>query len=225
MIKLETGDFMTRREIIKSMIMDFETDGGFSIVCDVEFDSMAGEFWEKIKYKLDSFLQPPVDNLFPKKDDFILVISRSGKSDGIIDRVKSSLKAKVKIYAICGDFRSPLSLLSDNVIVLEDNEFFTDNVLQILDEVYENVSGDSIVSGRKKSQVLDETAFFNPMMGAIVKLKVGVGDEVKKGDVLYVIEAMKMEMDVQSDRDGVISEIHIEAGDAVEYRDVVMNFE
>ena len=78
---------------------------------------------------------------------------------------------------------------------------------------------------RKKSPVLDETAFLNPMKGMIIKLKVNVGDSIKKGDVLYVIEAMKMELDVKSDRDGVISRISVEKGDFVEYRDAVMNFE
>ncbi len=57
------------------------------------------------------------------------------------------------------------------------------------------------------------------------EVKVNVGDEVREGDVFYVIEAMKMELDIKSDRDGAISEIHLKDGDAVEHMDIVMNFE
>ncbi|MDO4903023.1 MAG: acetyl-CoA carboxylase biotin carboxyl carrier protein [Limosilactobacillus sp.] len=46
---------------------------------------------------------------------------------------------------------------------------------------------------------------------------VKVGDKVQKGDVVCVIEAMKMLTEVKSDRDGVIKEINVENGDLVEF--------
>ena len=46
---------------------------------------------------------------------------------------------------------------------------------------------------------------------------VQVGSKVKKGDVLCIIEAMKLMNDIESDFDGKIVEIYVENGDAVEY--------
>ncbi len=216
---------MAHRKLIENMLIDFDANNDFSIVCDDEFKIIADEFWKKMICKRNSLHQHPENNSSGKKDDFMIVISRRGRASHIIDVVKSAMKEKVKVYAICCDFRSPLALLSENAIVLDDDEFFRDEVLQILDLIYEKISDNRTVGDRKKSPVLDETAFLNPMKGMIIKLKVNVGDSIKKGDVLYVIEAMKMELDVKSDRDGVISRISVEKGDFVEYRDAVMNFE
>lgn len=47
---------------------------------------------------------------------------------------------------------------------------------------------------------------------------VRVGDSVKKGDVLCIIEAMKMFNDVKADRDGVIDRILVSEGELVEYK-------
>ena len=46
---------------------------------------------------------------------------------------------------------------------------------------------------------------------------VNVGDTVKKGQVVAIVEAMKLMNDIESDFDGKIVEIYVENGDAVEY--------
>ena len=51
---------------------------------------------------------------------------------------------------------------------------------------------------------------------------VNVGDKVTKGSTICVIEAMKMENDIQSEVDGVVKEIFIEPGDAVSAGDTLM---
>ena len=51
---------------------------------------------------------------------------------------------------------------------------------------------------------------------------VTVGKEVKKGDVLFIIESMKLMNEVQSDFDGVVTQIFLKDGDAVEYGQPVM---
>jgi pyruvate carboxylase subunit B len=63
------------------------------------------------------------------------------------------------------------------------------------------------------------------MQGMIVKLKVKVGDNVNEGDVVAVLEAMKMENDVKSDKTGQITQIYINEGDTVEKGDVLMKIE
>jgi biotin carboxyl carrier protein len=54
-----------------------------------------------------------------------------------------------------------------------------------------------------------------PLPGLIIDIKVAPGDKVKPGDVLVVIETMKMENNVVSPRVGTIKEISIKKGDTV----------
>ncbi|MEX1307301.1 MAG: biotin/lipoyl-containing protein [Eubacteriales bacterium] len=53
---------------------------------------------------------------------------------------------------------------------------------------------------------------------------VSVGDSVKKGDTLCILEAMKMMNEVKSDRDGVIQEILVTDGNPVEEKDILFVF-
>lgn len=55
----------------------------------------------------------------------------------------------------------------------------------------------------------------SPIQGTVVNVKVKVGDKVKKGDVVVVVEAMKLENDVVSTFDGVVSEILVSKGQTV----------
>ena len=63
------------------------------------------------------------------------------------------------------------------------------------------------------------------IQGMVIKLNVNVGDKVTKGSTICVIEAMKMENDIQSEVDGVVKEIFIEPGDAVSIGDTLMVIE
>lgn len=54
-----------------------------------------------------------------------------------------------------------------------------------------------------------------PMPGTIVKVNVKVGDAVKKGDVLCVLEAMKMENDIMAPADGVVASVETSQGASV----------
>ena len=56
----------------------------------------------------------------------------------------------------------------------------------------------------------------------VIKLSVNVGDKVTKGSTICVIEAMKMENDIQSEVDGEVMEIFVEPGDAVSAGDTLM---
>lgn len=55
-----------------------------------------------------------------------------------------------------------------------------------------------------------------PMPGKILSVKTSVGQAVKKGDVLLVLEAMKMENEVVAPEDGTVASIDVAAGDSVE---------
>lgn len=55
-----------------------------------------------------------------------------------------------------------------------------------------------------------------PMPGKILGVKVSVGQAVKKGDVLVILEAMKMENEIVAPSDGTVASINVSNGDAVE---------
>lgn len=60
-----------------------------------------------------------------------------------------------------------------------------------------------------------------PMPGKILNVKANVGASVKKGDVVLILEAMKMENEVVAPEDGTIASINVAAGDSVEAGDTL----
>ena len=63
-----------------------------------------------------------------------------------------------------------------------------------------------------------------PMPGLILDLKVKAGDEVKKGDVVLILEAMKMENIIKSPGDGVVKEVKVNLKQSVEKNQVLIQF-
>ena len=64
-----------------------------------------------------------------------------------------------------------------------------------------------------------------PLPGNIFKILVKEGDVIKKGDVLLIMEAMKMENNVMAEKDGVIKTLRVKVGDNVLQNDVLVEFE
>ncbi len=54
-----------------------------------------------------------------------------------------------------------------------------------------------------------------PMPGTINAVKVASGQQVKKGDVLFILEAMKMENEIYADKDGKIGQVFVQKGASV----------
>lgn len=63
-----------------------------------------------------------------------------------------------------------------------------------------------------------------PMPGTILKVNFKAGDAVKRGDVLCVLEAMKMENDIKAAEDGVVSAVHVSQGATVNTGDALISF-
>ena len=64
-----------------------------------------------------------------------------------------------------------------------------------------------------------------PLPGSIFKLNVAVGDTIKKDDTLLIMEAMKMENNILSEKDGVVKSIKVAVGDTVLQEDLLMELE
>jgi biotin carboxyl carrier protein len=62
-----------------------------------------------------------------------------------------------------------------------------------------------------------------PMPGLVISLEVSEGQIVKKGELLIILESMKMQNELKSPRDGVISRIRIQPGQSVEQRQTLLS--
>ncbi len=78
------------------------------------------------------------------------------------------------------------------------------------------------MSSTKSAKLNDLKA---PMPGLIYEMKVQVGDEVKKGDILLILVAMKMENAIKATGDGIVKSIKIKTGETVEKNHIIMEFE
>ena len=104
-----------------------------------------------------------------------------------------------------------MTLVIDGVQITFDKHSKLDKI------VYKNSGtesgGDSQVSLRSQ------------IPGRIVSINTNIGDNVKKGDVLCVLESMKMQVSIKSHKDGIIKSIKIKQGSSVAKNDVLMEIE
>jgi biotin carboxyl carrier protein len=77
------------------------------------------------------------------------------------------------------------------------------------------------LSGAASEQ--DEFHLKAPMPGMVVSVPVEVGQAVKKGDVLLILESMKMQNELRSPRDGSVGRVRVTAGDRVEKKDTLLS--
>lgn len=62
-----------------------------------------------------------------------------------------------------------------------------------------------------------------PMPGTVLSLKVAAGQAVRRGDVLLILEAMKMENEISSPADGTVAAIRVQAGSTVNTGDPMVD--
>lgn len=90
----------------------------------------------------------------------------------------------------------------------------TDHIDRILDKLGMNVAASNLIKEIKA-----------PMPGSILNIIAKAGEEVKQGDQLLVLEAMKMENVIKSPGDGIVSKIHVAEKENVEKNQVLISFE
>ena len=97
-------------------------------------------------------------------------------------------------------------------------------IVETLDEVEVSGASNSAKNGGKKKAANSSTGRPRPthagcvttaMPGTIVAIKVKIGDKVKAGDGVVVIEAMKMENEIQAAANGTVVAVHVSKGDTV----------
>ncbi len=134
-----------------------------------------------------------------------------------------------------------LSLENNNFHIIKDNQSYRATVVSINHEektMLISVNGNDYEIGIKDKYDLllqqmgisaKSSAKINnfkaPMPGLIREIMAAAGAEVSKGDILLILEAMKMENALKSPRDGKIKKVNITVGNAVEKGQILIEFE
>jgi len=89
-----------------------------------------------------------------------------------------------------------------------------------------NVSAISVraASGASLSEESSELEVLAPMPGSIVSVEVESGSHVVVGQDLCILDAMKMNNRIRAQREGVISQVHVQPGDQVQHGDRLVTF-
>jgi len=74
-------------------------------------------------------------------------------------------------------------------------------------------------------KVAGEEVITSPMPGTVISIKVNVGDQVKVGDVLLILESMKIQNEIPAPREGRIKDIHVSEGQYVRRREPLIAIE
>ena len=125
--------------------------------------------------------------------------------------------------------------------LLKDNRSFTAEIFKpdFLNRTYEIKINSNIYSVKINNdldQLIDEMGLSlgsshqvndikAPMPGLILEVNVKEGDEVKEGDYLLVLEAMKMENTLTAPRDGVVKSVRVSKSDTVEKNELLIEME
>ncbi len=85
----------------------------------------------------------------------------------------------------------------------------------------DEVAGKVQVEPEKEEKIVSQgdNVILAPIAGKVLEVKVNVGDLVKKGQTVAIIEAMKLENEIQSAFDGQVSAVNIKKGDDVKNKD------
>jgi pyruvate carboxylase len=82
----------------------------------------------------------------------------------------------------------------------------------------------SQIAQQKKAEDGNENHVGSPMPGTIASVAVKAGSKVNPGDVLFTIEAMKMETAIHADRKGEVAVVHVQPGAGVDAKDLLLEF-
>jgi biotin carboxyl carrier protein len=153
-------------------------------------------------------------------------ITMDGNSSGTIDGKEFSwdvIEVKDGSFHVIKNNRSytveviKAEINEKNFLVSVNGNKYQLNVKDKFDELLKSLGLDNL-----KSKKVNEIKA--PMPGLVLDIRVSEGTEVKKGDPILVLEAMKMENILKSPTDGTVKAINVKKGIAVEKNQVLISF-
>jgi acetyl-CoA carboxylase biotin carboxylase subunit len=176
-------------------------------------DAVSDNIWSKIGYWRDL----TKINIDFEGKDYLIFIHKQKENDFEIEieevkylvHLKSSSNGKYDLSINDEDYITYVSKeVKGNAFITVDGSIFHAIRKDILIK-------EDIFSGAGGMMGEDSNNVFSPMPGKVIKINVNEGDEVKKGQNIIVVEAMKMENHIMSTKDGKVLKINVAVGDMV----------
>ncbi len=148
-----------------------------------------------------------------KSDDFKTVLLNEESVKVQIDRISEyvyKLNLGNKIYTI-----TTSKITNEKRAFLINGHYFEGSIRTSLEEMANELS-------KSLSAEKNDKSVKSPMPGLILKINKNVGDVVKAGDSLLLLEAMKMENDLKASTSGIVKEILVSVGDSVEKNETLI---
>ncbi|HYA82268.1 MAG TPA: biotin/lipoyl-containing protein [Candidatus Bathyarchaeia archaeon] len=114
--------------------------------------------------------------------------------------------------------------LSEDEIIIEGNTFYIDFV-EHGDRALVILNGMAYMVSKSSSKAESIKEIKIPMRGKITDVLVRSGTELKEGDVIAILQAMKMDNQMKSPRNGKIKEIKVSKNQSVKEGDILVTFE
>jgi pyruvate carboxylase subunit B len=166
----------------------------------------------------------PADLLKPEYEK----VKEEAEKKGIVSKEEDiltyALYPQVAVKFLRGELEA--EVIPEEKEVSKFMEIPTEYIIEVDGEAYEvkinPKYGTEMKKKKEKFTAETEGAISSPFRGMITKIKVKEGDEVKQGDVIVILEAMKMENPVESPVDGKVEKIIIHEGQSVNVGDILM---
>ncbi|TKX30997.1 biotin/lipoyl-containing protein [Campylobacter estrildidarum] len=145
-----------------------------------------------------------------------IFIAATCKEKGI-----SFLKGETKINVRKGNLAMPKQNIDENhfTVTVNGNKYFVEINSGFGDKV-EVKNVEEIPSNHHQKADLIQA----PISGALFKIYIDKGSQVRSGQVIAVLEAMKMEIEVNAPKDGVIEKIYIKIGDNINEGEIIATY-
>jgi biotin carboxyl carrier protein len=112
-------------------------------------------------------------------------------------------------------YEAHISQEEEDIHILLQGDLYTTQVIDEREKRLREASGE-VSSGT------GEFILKAPMPGLVVKVPVNENDHINQGDVLVILESMKMQNELKSPREGLVTDVKINKGDNVEKGDVLL---
>ena len=139
--------------------------------------------------------------------------------DGKVYEIDFESVSGQPVYSLIVDGRSHESYVArgeDNWQVLLRGRLYPITVEDEREKRLRAAAGSGVAEG-------GEFVLKAPMPGLVVAVPVSEGQDVKKGQVLLILESMKMQNELKAPRDGVIQRIKVKAGESVEQKQTLLS--
>ncbi len=161
-------------------------------------------------------------------DDKVYNIMFEKNDDGVYEFDIEGNKYKCTIeYVEKGEIDFSIDEKTFQAKILKGEENFTKVNINGEDfQMFRNDLLDTELTSHSADEAVDVNKHIvSPIPGKVFKIKVKEGESIRKGDVVMVIDAMKMENNITAKRDAVVKKIHVKLNDMVEVNSVLVELE